>query len=66
MHILLNGENHELEDSLSISALLEQTGLSGKRIAVEVNESIVPRSLHGDTFVNEGDKIEIIHAIGGG
>jgi sulfur carrier protein len=66
MQVILNGENRQFEDSLSIAALLEQTGLHGKRIAVEVNETIVPRSLHGETFVSEGDKIEIIHAIGGG
>ena len=66
MQVVLNGEHHEFDNSLTISALLEQTGLGGKRIAVEINESIVPRALHGETLVQEGDRIEIIHAIGGG
>ena len=66
MQVVLNGEHHEFDNSLTISALLEQTGLGGKRIAVEINEAIVPRALHGETLVQEGDRIEIIHAIGGG
>ena len=65
MQVVLNGEHHEFDNSLTISALLEQTGLGGKRIAVEINEAIVPRALHGETLVQEGDRIEIIHAIGG-
>jgi sulfur carrier protein len=66
MQVSINGENQTYDQELSILDLIEQSGLSGKRIAVEINESIVPRSKHADTFIAEGDKVEIIHAIGGG
>ncbi|MDJ0833018.1 MAG: sulfur carrier protein ThiS [Gammaproteobacteria bacterium] len=66
MQVLINGESQTLEHDMTISALLQQSGLAGKRIAVEVNESIVPKSRHADTLLQDGDKIEIIHAIGGG
>jgi sulfur carrier protein len=66
MQVLINGQNQHFDSDMTISDLLQQSGLVGKRIAVEVNESIVPRSQHSNTLVTEGDKIEIIHAIGGG
>ena len=66
MQVLINGESQIFEQEMSISALLQQSGLAGKRIAVEINESIVPKSQHADTLLQDGDRIEIIHAIGGG
>ncbi len=66
MLIIINGETQSYDAPLTITSLLEQSGLANKRIAVELNESIVPKSQHGDTFIVEGDNIEIIHAIGGG
>ncbi len=66
MQVLINGESHQFDNDMTISALLQQSGLAGKRVAVEVNEAIVPKSQHAETRVSEGDKIEIIHAIGGG
>ncbi|MDJ0882100.1 MAG: sulfur carrier protein ThiS [Gammaproteobacteria bacterium] len=66
MQVLINGESHQFDNDMTISALLQQSGLAGKRVAVEVNETIVPKSQHAETRVSEGDKIEIIHAIGGG
>lgn len=66
MRVSINGESQTYEDDISISALLEQSGLAGKRVAVEINESIIPKSRHADTIIAEGDKVEIIHAIGGG
>ncbi len=66
MQILLNGELLGVADKLSIAALVEQLGLSGKRIAIEMNENIVPRSTYASTFLNDGDRVEIVHAIGGG
>ena len=67
MQIVLNGKPLILDDtSRTIAALIEQLQLTGKRIAVEINEEIVPRSAHTNTPLHEGDKVEIVHAIGGG
>lgn len=66
MQVLINGESHQFDSGVTIAALLQQSGLAGKRVAVEVNETIVPKSQHSETVVSEGDQIEIIHAIGGG
>ena len=66
MNILLNGENHEISDSCTAAALVEQLSLTGKRIAMEVNLDIVPRSEYAAYQLNAGDKVEIVHAIGGG
>ena len=61
----INGETMRLPPC-SIAQLLEKRGLAGKRLAVERNGSIVPRSLHASTRLVEGDRIEIVVAVGGG
>lgn len=66
MQIVLNGESVILQDNTTIAGLIEQSGLTGKRIAVEINQDIVPRSAHLTTCLHEGDRVEIVHAIGGG
>ena len=66
MQVTINGENHSLDDGVSLANLLIQLDLAEKRIAVEINEAIVPKSLHADTMIKPDDRIEIIHAIGGG
>ena len=66
MHIQLNGESFELPDGATVAALLSQLDLAGRRIAVELNQDIVPRSQHAETSLNEGDQVEVVHAIGGG
>ncbi|MBB3141368.1 sulfur carrier protein ThiS [Halomonas sp. THAF12] len=66
MQIQLNGESRHLEAEASVAQLVETLGLAGRRIAVEVNEEIVPRSAHGETRLADGDRVEIVHAIGGG
>ena len=66
MQILLNGEPHQLDQPLTLSALIDQLGLTGKRLAVELNLEIVPRSQHADTRLVDGDHVEVVHAIGGG
>ncbi|WP_277810260.1 sulfur carrier protein ThiS [Chromohalobacter canadensis] len=66
MHIQLNGERRELASQLTISELVDQLALTGRRIAIEVNEEIVPRSQHAETRLSPGDRVEIVHAIGGG
>ncbi len=66
MQILLNGKPFVASGDDSIAALLDQLGLAGKRIAVEVNEEIVPRGVHATYILNANDRVEIVHAIGGG
>ncbi|MGA1690135.1 MAG: sulfur carrier protein ThiS [Sedimenticolaceae bacterium] len=66
MNISLNGKTHSLADNSSLTSLIEALELTGKRIAVEVNDELVPRSEHADCQLNEGDRVEIVQAIGGG
>ena len=66
MEITVNGEPRRLEGALTIADLLSEMGLAGKRIAVEVNREIVPRSLHATTALKERDRVEVVNAIGGG
>ncbi len=66
IEITVNGQGHELAENLSIEALLEHLGHGDRRVAVERNGEIVPRSRHGAETVGDGDRIEIVHAIGGG
>ncbi len=66
MHIQLNGEPRALPAPVTVAALLEQLGLAGKRVAVEVNATIVPKSRQAEHELADGDRVEIIQAIGGG
>ncbi|CAM3253649.1 sulfur carrier protein ThiS [Pseudomonas floridensis] len=66
MHIQLNGESFELPDGATVAALLTRLELAGRRVAVELNLDIVPRSQHETTTLSEGDQVEVVHAIGGG
>lgn len=66
MQIQLNGSGFELPNSATIADLLAHLDLLGRRVAVELNLDIVPRSLHATTYLNEDDRVEVVHAIGGG
>jgi len=66
MRIQLNGEPYELPDGQSVAHLLERMELVGRRVAVELNLDIVPRSQHAATALKEGDQVEVVQAIGGG
>jgi len=66
LKIFLNGEPKQVQESFSIQDLLLEMDLAGQRLAVEVNEEIVTKSRHSEYRFNDGDKIEIVHAIGGG
>ena len=66
MQLFLNGQILELQDSISLAQLLELQGYAQRRVAVEVNRSIVPKSQHNEYRLKEGDKVEIVHALGGG
>lgn len=66
MKITLNGATREIVASLTVATLLEHEGLAGKRLAVERNGEIVPKSRHAETRLEEGDLLEIVVAVGGG
>ncbi len=66
MNITVNGKAHECPAETTVSALLEQLTLTGRRVAVERNGDIVPRSQHPSAALAEGDQIEIVVAVGGG
>jgi thiamine biosynthesis protein ThiS len=66
MNITLNGDSRDVPDNLSASELLLSLGLADKRLALEVNQAIIPRSTFGSHAIKPGDKVEIVHAIGGG
>ena len=66
MRVVINGENREISSSLSVAALLQDLGLDARKIALEHNLEIVPRSAYDQTMVADGDRLEIVHFIGGG
>ncbi|MCQ4348645.1 sulfur carrier protein ThiS [Pseudomonas stutzeri] len=66
MRIQLNGEAVELPEGQSVADLLARLELAGRRVAVELNLDIVPRSQHASTLLRDGDRVEVVHAIGGG
>jgi thiazole synthase len=66
VRVIINGEGREFAAPLSVDALLGQLGLDPRKIALERNLEIVPRSAYGAVLVGEGDKLEIVHFIGGG
>ena len=65
MNLPVNGDTLTL-DGTTIADLVTQLNLTGRRLAVEVNRDIVPKSQHGDFTLKDGDVVEIVHAIGGG
>lgn len=66
MQIFVNGEPRNCTDGQSLSQLIESLGMKGDRVAVEVNREIVPRTLWQATPLHEGDRLEIVHFVGGG
>ncbi len=66
IHVTVNGAAHVLPAATRLGALLQTLGLAGKKIAVERNGEIVPRSRHADTLLADGDRLEIVVAVGGG
>jgi sulfur carrier protein len=66
MQIQLNGQPTDIPEDSSVATLLEHAGLAQRRVAVEVNREVVPRSRHPGHRLAEGDRVEIVHALGGG
>lgn len=66
MDILLNGTPTSIPDQCTVAQLLEQAGLAARRVATEVNGAIVPRGEHANHALSPGDRVELVHALGGG
>ena len=66
IQVMVNGAAHRLEQPVELSALLRRLELAGKKIAVERNGEIVPKSAHASTVLADGDRLEIVVAVGGG
>jgi thiamine biosynthesis protein ThiS len=66
MRILVNGEQKECPESVSLAELISQLGMKGDRVAVELNRKIVPRAQWSATELHDGDRLEIVHFVGGG
>ncbi len=64
--IILNGENKLIDNNTTVTQLLQSLDLVNKRLAVEINQQLVPRSEFASHTLNELDKVEIVQAIGGG
>jgi sulfur carrier protein len=66
MRIVVNGKERTLAAPVTVAALLDELGMAGQRVAVEVNQEIVPRSRHGEFRIQDSDRVEVVFAIGGG
>ena len=66
MNVTVNGDARDLPDGATVSALIAHLGLPERKVAVERNMEIVPKSRYGATALSDGDRIEIVHFIGGG
>jgi len=66
LQIQLNGENHELAETCTLEELVHELSLTPQRVAIELNRSVMRRDLWAETILNEGDRVEIVHFVGGG
>jgi sulfur carrier protein len=66
MKIQLNGEPYESPEEITVRGLLERLEIHGARVAVELNLDIVPKDKYATTGLKEGDRVEVVHFVGGG
>ena len=66
IQVTVNGAVHRFERAASVRELLERLDMAGKKVAVERNGEIVPRGVHAQTPIHDGDRFEIVVAVGGG
>ena len=66
MRLHVNGEPREFEGPMTVALLVERLGLDARKVAIERNLEIVPRSTYGATAVGDGDRLEIVNFVGGG
>ena len=66
MHLFINGDEKKFDGPLSLAELIARLGMKGDRVAVELNREIVARAQWAETQLNDGDRLEIVHFVGGG
>jgi sulfur carrier protein len=66
MRLMVNGEERQVEPTTTVKQLLSSLGLEDTLVAVERNEEVVPRALHESTRLSDGDRVEVVHFVGGG
>ena len=66
IQIILNGKPHNIKEKTNIISLLETLSLSEKKVAIEINEEVVPRDNYAKKILSDKDRVEIVHFIGGG
>ena len=66
MQISVNGEQMDVAEGITAEKLISDLGLTDKRIAMELNQNVIPRSQYAGTVIQSADVVEIVHAIGGG
>lgn len=66
MQVVINGEPREIADGVTITALLTSLGIDLRRVAVELNEQVVPKARHAETSLAPNDRLEIVTFVGGG
>jgi sulfur carrier protein len=66
IRVTVNGAAHRFDTPVDVSALLSSLNLAGRKVAVERNGEIIPKSAHGATLLVDGDRLEIVVAVGGG
>ena len=66
MKLTINGDSRDFSDGLTLAALIAQLGMKSDRVAVELNLEIVPRPQWENTQLKDGDKLEVVHFVGGG
>jgi sulfur carrier protein len=66
IQVTVNGAQHRFDKPVEVTALLSRLNLLGKKVAVERNGEIIPRSVHAQTMLSDGDELEIVVAVGGG
>jgi sulfur carrier protein len=66
IQVIVNGAAQRLEAQIDVASLLQKLDMAGKKVAVERNGEIVPKSAHAQTLIGDGDRLEIVVAVGGG
>ena len=66
MRLIVNGTEKSIEGSANLNQLLQELEINGSHIAVALNLQVIPRSNYEKTLIKDGDKVEIVHAVGGG
>jgi thiamine biosynthesis protein ThiS len=66
MNLIINGEDRQFDSALTVVALVNRLGMKPDRVAVELNRELVPRERWATTLLNDDDKLEIVHFVGGG